>query len=168
MRLYLVRHGEPVRGGAYSDLDRPLTPAGEAHVERLGRAFAWLGVGPVRIATSPAERCRASAAILAHELGANGASPRVEPQLGLDGTAPGALRSLAAISGGGTWVVVSHEPILRGICADLLDGPPRLGLRFDCGAGACFELEGEKLASPAVLAWFITPSLLEGARRVAR
>jgi len=168
MHLYLVRHGEPVRGGAYSDLDRPLTPAGEAHLERLGRALAWLGVGPVRIATSPAERCRASAAIVAQELGGNHAAPRVVAQLGIDGTAPGALRALTAAAGADPWIVISHEPILRGICAELLEGPPHLGIRFDCGACACFEMEGEGLASPAVLAWFITPSLLERAVRVAR
>ena len=165
MRVYLVRHGLPVRGGAYSDLDRPLTPAGEAQLETLGQTLAWLGVGTARIATSPAERCRASAVILAHELDIPASHLHVMPQLGIDGNAARGIEALAAHRDAG-WIVVTHEPILRGICAELL-GAPRIGMRFDCGACACFELEGTQIEPPALLEWLVTPDLL-GKRATAR
>ena len=164
MRFYLVRHGMPVRGGAYSDLDRPLTAAGESQLETLEHTLAWLGVGTAHIATSPAERCRSSAAILAHELHLPASHLHTLPELGIDGNPARALAAIGARAGVG-WIVVTHEPIVRGMCAALLGGPPRVGLRFDRGACACFDLEATTVKPPALLEWLLSPELLS--KRVA-
>lgn len=68
-RLVIVRHAKAVKGAArMRDLDRPLTARGEADARELGRRLGRRGVHPDAIVTSPAERARATAKLIAREL----------------------------------------------------------------------------------------------------
>jgi phosphohistidine phosphatase len=69
--LYVVRHGiavEPGTSGVAED-DRPLTPKGRMRMRQIACALRRLELDLDRIVTSPLARARATAEIVAEELG---------------------------------------------------------------------------------------------------
>jgi phosphohistidine phosphatase len=70
--LYLLRHGIAVAPGTAGipDNERPLTPRGVKRMHQIGRGLCRLNVKFDRIVTSPLPRARATAEIVAEELGA--------------------------------------------------------------------------------------------------
>ena len=87
--LILVRHSTTAASAAGRNLgqrsDLPLTADGVELAERLGRALAdeltELPHDELRIASSPALRCRQTAAAVAHALGIDESSIEIEPGL---------------------------------------------------------------------------------------
>lgn len=74
MRIYLVRHGETMwnrEGRMQGHLDSPLTRAGVAQAQRVGRTLgAHLADGTDhRMVVSPLGRCRQTAALICEEAG---------------------------------------------------------------------------------------------------
>ncbi|EFQ23206.1 phosphohistidine phosphatase SixA [Aminomonas paucivorans] len=149
MRLYLLRHGEALEAEVHPD--RPLSPAGEAQADRMGRFLARLGVDPGTFWCSPKLRALQTAERVGAALG--GRVP--ETRSGLrPGDDPAALEEeLATLSG--TGLLVSHLPLLPRLASLLLTGREgRLDLLLPPAALAVLEREGrggwrlELLVSP--------------------
>jgi phosphohistidine phosphatase SixA len=162
MRLYLVRHGEPVRGGPFADADRPLTADGMRQVEILAQALVQLVEAVPRIAASPARRCRDSAAILAAAFALPEAAIESRAALAM-GSAPGpALAALDAEDG--DWAWVGHEPWLTVAAAHLLEAPQGGGLRFECAGCAAFDVDATASGPRGTLRWLLGPGMLDALR----
>ncbi len=167
MLLVLVRHGSAVRGGPYADVDRPLLEAGVEQAENTGRALARLGVRPASVLTSPAQRCRHTAELLATALSVPGS--RLHTDAGLAAGA-GAGRILAALAArvaqnvavapeSATYVLVGHQPDLEALAQQLL-GSQTLELFLPPGGCMALDLGDGKLAPPATLLWLLPPKVL--------
>ena len=160
MHVFLMRHGSAARSGPHADADRPLTPEGEAEVEDAAHGLARLEVRPKIVLTSPARRCRATAEIVARELGVQDGALRVVDALAA-GTPPARLlQQLATIGAVDGLLLVGHEPDLMALASILVAGAAPVSLRFQCGGCACFEIDGLPPAGPAVLHWLLTPAQL--------
>ena len=117
MQLYLVRHAEAASGEP--DELRPLTAEGREAARELGRRLAAEGVRPDAVLTSPLLRARETAAELAR---ATGVDPEPDERLAPGASAEG-VRAAADERGGGTVVVVGHQPDCGRIAAMLTGGP---------------------------------------------
>lgn len=155
MRLLCMRHGAAASSGPYADVDRPLTPEGVKQIERAGRALARLGLAPRVVLTSPAERCRHSATLVAAALDLKPDCIRI--------TEAGPVRMLQALTALGDMdqvLVVGHEPDLVGLTSVLLSGSSDVMLHYRCSSVACLDVDGLPPSRPASLAWFLDPGAL--------
>ena len=134
MRVLLMRHGQAAGPGA----DPPLSPRGEAAV-RGTAAGPW--PVPARIVHSPLLRARGTAGLLAERWpGAQRIEePTFVPEAGVEGAA---RRLLELAAGQGVVVLVSHLPLLPGLCEWL------------CGTAIAFEpADAVLLEADEALAW---------------
>lgn len=158
MRLVVVRHAIAVARGTpgIPDQDRPLTPEGRARFERTARGLARVLDRPELLYTSPWQRARETAAILARAWG------RLEP-VELAALAGGSFeeqaRTLDRHGRAKSVAVVGHEPFLSGLVARLLGS--RAASRFELKKGgvAVIELPGP-LAEGGHLSLFLAPRVL--------
>ena len=155
MRLLCMRHGAAASSGPYADADRPLTPEGVEEIERAGRALERLGLAPRVVLTSPAERCRHSATLIAEALG-------MKPdRIRIAATGPAhLLQALTALGAVEQVLVVGHEPDVAGLTSMLLSGSNSVQLHFRCSSVACLEVDGLPPSRPASLVWFLDPGAL--------
>ncbi len=125
MQVYLVRHGpsenrDPVRWPV--DDDRPLSRSGVKETEEAARGLARLPLEATRVITSPAERARATAALVRAALGV---TPPLErwTELAPDSPAEPALGRLHREGRRADRVVlVGHEPMLSELIGLALTG----------------------------------------------
>ena len=125
---------------------------------RAAAGLKKLGLRPVRVFTSPLERTRQTAAILAQY----GGWPKAitAPQL-LPGASPQQLLALLARTPGQRLAIIGHQPDLSRVIAACLPGSP---------AGAAFELRkmsvalisfrGPPRAGQGELRWLLPPKVL--------
>jgi phosphohistidine phosphatase len=104
-RFYLVRHGDAEPAGSAGDAGRRLTPEGRARFQALLRARA-ADLRVARILTSPLQRARETAALLAAQVGA---PVEEEPALAAGRSIGPELLALAKQAGPGT-ALVGHNP----------------------------------------------------------
>jgi broad specificity phosphatase PhoE len=76
VRLFLIRHAEPLDVWGGGDADPGLSPLGQAQAEAA--ALALGPEGPLRILTSPMRRCRETASAYAR---VSGAVAEIEPRI---------------------------------------------------------------------------------------
>lgn len=169
MRLYLMRHGRAASRGDWTapDAERPLTEEGRTRTAHGARGLAALGIAPAIALSSPYERARETAAIVAAELGMP-----LELDLTLE---PGAdlvalAELLAAHANDAELLIVGHEPDLSTLVGELI--ADRRGARIEMkkGACACVDLPAsavrkaagaaERLAGAGTLRWLLTASQL--------
>jgi phosphohistidine phosphatase len=160
MRLTLFRHGIAVDREdprCPPDPERPLTPKGVKRTRAAARGLAALGVRPELILASDLVRARETADIAAEILGFAPADIRTLPALRPEGTTRAVLQALRGHDGRDL-LCVGHAPNLDLLLAETLGirGEPPFALG-KAGA-ACVELD--RLASPGVLLWLLTPRAL--------
>ena len=153
MRLYLARHGEAVPG--HIDPDSPLTAAGKADVERVGRLMAEAMAIFKSVKHSGKTRARQTAEILAAIAGGKAAVERMDGITPMDPPEPVAARIE-------TWtedtLLVAHLPFvgrLFGLLAAGGDGAGSMA-EFAPGSVACLQRMGGGRWS---LRWMISPEL---------
>jgi phosphohistidine phosphatase len=169
MLIILLRHGPAGHHDPSAwpdDRLRPLTERGARRSRRAVRGLCSLLAAPVRIITSPLERCAATAAILRDALGDDAvmtADELLAPGLSVRDV----MRRLGQLDADETVVLVGHEPDLGRLAGVMLFGAPRaLPLKK---AGACaIEFPGTPASGEGELKWFLGPRVLHGLRRSAR
>lgn len=163
-RLVLFRHGpaeelDPVRWP--DDAQRPLSRSGREEVRRAAHGLARL-TGPVgRIASSPAERARATAELLAEAL-TPPPRPEAWPEL-----APGSAAEpiLARVRPAPLpTVVVGHAPTLSELVGYAVIGDAVPVVHIARGGAACVDFPREIRPGAGVLAWLLTRRQLSGMR----
>ena len=157
MIVYLCRHASAGRRRADSlqDERRRLDARGQQQAQLMGAALAALGVHVDAVLTSPLRRATQTAALLAAELGYQGASQRE------DGLRPeadyAAFRALLdRYAGCEAVLAVGHKPSLPA-CLSRLLGAPRAAVDLKKGAVAKIEIEARRVR----LEWLLTPGQVE-------
>ena len=158
--VYLLRHApaeerDPTRWP--DDAHRPLSRKGRHRCDRIAKTLGRLGLGVDVVLSSPFERARQTAQVVARQLGTE---LRYEDALKPDGEFE-AIIDLLRDLGAGAVMLVGHEPALGELAGRVLCGTPadfislkKAGIlrlhvhRFDA-RGACARLD-----------WMLAPSLL--------
>jgi phosphohistidine phosphatase len=160
MFVYIVRHAWAHQHGDPrwpDDADRPLEADGAARFEKVVKRLEKIGWLPEIVATSPYERCRQTADIIAERL--EHAPEVVE----LDALAPGSdFDALATWSNSFECEAVAwvgHEPDVSRLAATLI-GDHEAGFRFAKGAVAAISVNDEVGPGAGELHWFATAKLL--------
>jgi phosphohistidine phosphatase SixA len=158
-RVVVVRHGpaalrDPAR---WPDDDlRPLTAKGAAATRSAAKGLARSLDRTVRLASSPAVRCRVTAELIDRALDPQ---PRIEfwPEL-----APGALaapifkRLAAAGRSRQELVIVGHEPTLAEFIGTALTGEGTPFTRLGKPSAVCLEFPAAIRPGAARLRWMLT------------
>jgi phosphohistidine phosphatase len=158
-RIYFLRHGKavPRAGWTADDALRPLTPDGEAEMQREAKILKGLGIEPDVIVTSPLVRARRTAEIVADALGLTGRL--VEDDRLAHGFDVRALGKIAAAHPNAQqMMLVGHEPEFSATVAAVIGGGQ---LVMKKGGMARVDLPDQSVKS-GVLAWLATPALLGG------
>jgi phosphohistidine phosphatase len=121
MQVYVVRHAEAEPAGAGGDAERRLTERGRSQARAAASGLRALDVRLDGLLTSPLQRARETAALLAGELGA----PRPETLGALDGRASAAdiLDEVAERAALARLALVGHMPVLAELVALATAGP---------------------------------------------
>jgi phosphohistidine phosphatase len=157
MRLYFLRHGIAVEPSEWirRDFERPLSREGIARMEREARGIAELSLDLDAIVSSPLQRARQTAEIVASRL-------RLQDALVLDDRLAGGfdVKSATAIMGdhadARALMLVGHEPAFS-VTAGRLTGDASLEIKK--GALAGIELSGPS-ATRGTLFCLIPPKVL--------
>lgn len=173
IEIYLMRHGLAVDAGTpgvTTDADRPLTAEGRRRLRQEALALEELELKFNLILTSPFQRCRETAEVVAGQLDL---LHRVKI---IDALAPG--RAFGDGEGPhaeifielGAWqfdraLLVGHMPDLAEIGSHLLTGNRNLNLDFKRGTVCAIEVASLPPRGPGLLRWMMTPRQL---RRLAK
>lgn len=163
MNLYFMRHGIAVDragGGAKSDDSaRALTPKGIKRMQKAAKGLLSLSVPFDRILTSPFERARQTAQIVAEALHMQDRLEEIQ-ELRTDQSVQDLLSGLAAYTGAKNILLVGHEPLLSRTVSYLLSGHAGAEIRLKKGGLCCLEVDGVPPKKSAVLHWALTPKQL--------
>ena len=163
MNLYFMRHGIAVdranSSAGSDDRARPLTPKGIKRMNKAAKGLATLSLIFDRILTSPLERARQTAKIVAQILQLEDRVEEIE-QLSPEQSAQDLLSGLVAYSGKKEILLVGHEPQLSSTISVLLSGTSGAVIRLKKGGLCCLQVDGLPPRESAVLHWALTPKQL--------
>ena len=168
MQLYLMRHGiaadRAAGGRGADDRERPLTAKGIKRIEKAARGLVSLSLAFDKILTSPLERARHTAKIVAETLHCEDRLEEFQ-QLSPEHSVQDLITGLAHHGGLKDILLVGHEPLLSRCASFLLSGKAGAEIRFKKGGLCCLEVDGMPPGESAVLLYALTPKQL---RRLAR
>jgi phosphohistidine phosphatase len=163
MNLYFMRHGIAVdradTSAGSGDRERQLTPKGIKRMNKAAKGLTALSLTFDRILTSPLERARQTAKIVAQILQLEDRVEEIE-QLSPEQSAQDLLSGLVAYSGKKEILLVGHEPLLSSTVSFLLSGKAGAGIRLKKGGLCCLQVDGLPPRESAVLHWALTPKQL--------
>ena len=170
MQLLIIRHAiaEERDDWGYTgrpDSERPLTGEGRRKMKRGAAGLRTLVPRLDSLASSPLERARDTAALVAREYG--GVEVEILPELAPDRVADDLLPWLRGRDPGGCAAVVGHEPSLGCLVGWLLTGRHESFVELKKGAACLLEFDDPPAAGNATLLWSLAPGQLrrlEGAR----
>jgi phosphohistidine phosphatase len=160
IELYILRHGIAVDPGTpgIADDDRRLTPEGRKKMRQIAAGLRRLDLQLDRVLTSPLARARATAEIVASELGLR---DRIEIA-----TALHAAASAASIK---TWLngrsedrlmIVGHNPSLSELVSLLVSGSGQTPICDLKKGGVAALVRGSATSNRFDIAWIATPGLI--------
>lgn len=158
VKLFLLRHGvAEERSSRWSEMERPLTPAGMEKMREEARGIASLDPGIALILSSPLLRALQTAEPVAKALGL--AVVPFEPLSA--GAAPlSILKSLAPHSGKSGILLSGHQPDLGELAAHLLGAEGTV--EFKKGALCCIEVDALPPRLKGTLRFHLPPAVLRG------
>ncbi len=163
MNLYFMRHGITVaRGDAgipSDDRERALTPKGIKRMHKAAKGLLSLSLSFDRILTSPLERARRTAQIVAEALHMEDRLEEIQ-EFSPDRSVQDLLSGLATYSGDKNILLVGHEPLLSRTVSFLLSGTRGAEIRLKKGGLCCLEVDDLPPKGGAVLHWALTPKQL--------
>jgi phosphohistidine phosphatase len=163
MNLYFMRHGIAVdRADAdvnSKDQERTLTPKGVKRMRKAAKGLVTLSLSFDQILTSPLERARQTAKIVAQALQLEDRLQEIQ-QLSPEQSVQDLISALAAYSGAKRILLIGHEPLLSDTISFLLAGKTGADIRLKKGGLCCLEVDGLPPKDSAVLEWALTPKQL--------
>lgn len=163
MNLYFLRHGIAVdradSGKPSDDRERALTPKGIKRMRKAAKGLVTLSLSFDRILTSPFERARQTAKIVAEALRSEDRLEEVQ-ELAPDQSVQDLLSGLAKYSGDKNILLVGHEPLLSSTVSFFLSGKAGAEVLLKKGGLCCLEVDGVPPRESAVLHWALTPKQL--------
>ena len=163
MKLYFMRHGIAVErvGSARrsADRSRQLTPQGIKRIKKAAKGMIAFSLSFDRILTSPFERARETAKIVAQTLHSEDRLAEIQ-QLCPDRSVEDLLSGLTAYAADKEILLIGHEPLLSRTVLFLLSAKVGAELRLKKGGICCLEIDELPAKKPAVLHWAVTPKQL--------
>jgi len=158
MQIYLLRHGiaeEPRPGLA--DPERALTTEGREKLRRVLKQARRAGVAPSLILSSPYRRAVETADVAKEALGYGGKVVRTRA-LTPAASPFDAWEEIRARKDEPAILLASHEPLMSGLAAFLLDSP---SMQIDMKKAALVRVDCDRFGpeSRGVLKWMLTPAL---------
>ena len=163
MNIFILRHGIAVERGTEGfekDSERPLTAKGKRQLRKSAAAMKRMKLRFDMILSSPYERARQTAEIVAEELKlkkrlkiSDTLKSESDPQ-----TMIGEISLLKPMPK--NLLLVGHEPYLSHLISGLVSGNGALAIDFKKGGLCKLELEKSGGAARAQLAWLLTPKLM--------
>ena len=168
MQLLIIRHAiaEEREDWDYTgrpDSERPLTSDGRRRMKRGAAGLHTLVPRLDSLASSPLERARDTAGIVAREYGM--VEVEILAELAPDRVADDLLPWLRSRDPDGCAAVVGHEPALGGLVGWLLTGRHESFVELKKGAACLLEFDDPPAAGNATLLWALAPGHL---RRLER
>ena len=158
MQIYLLRHGiaEEARPG-FPDPERALTGEGRDKLRRVLKQARRAGAAPGLILSSPYRRALETADVAADVLGCGGKVVRTRA-LTPEASPLDAWEEIRARQDEPAILLASHEPLMSGLAAFLLDSP---GLQVDMKKAALVRVDCDRFGPEArgVLKWMLTAAV---------
>jgi phosphohistidine phosphatase len=163
MNLYFMRHGIAAdradTGEQSLDRERRLTPKGIKRMNKAANGLVALSLSFDRILTSPLERARQTAKIVAQTLQLEERVEEIE-QLSPNQSVQDLIAALGAYAGQKDILLVGHEPLLSSTISFLLSGTAGAEIRLKKGGLCCLEVDSVRSRKSTVLHWALTPKQL--------
>jgi phosphohistidine phosphatase len=163
MNLCFMRHGIAVEradtGTRADDRERTLTPKGIKRMHKAAEGLIALSLSFDRILTSPLERARQTAKIVAQSLKLEDRLEKID-QLAPDQSVQQLLSALVSYSSEKKILLIGHEPLLSRTVSFLLSGTVGAEIRLKKGALCCLEVDGLPPKENGILHWALAPKHL--------
>jgi len=162
MNLYFMRHGiaaDRAAGATADDRSRALTAKGIKRIQREAEGLKRLALSFDRILSSPLERARQTAIIVAQALQLEDRLEEFE-QLSPDQSVRELLSGLSAYAGKKQILLVGHEPLLSQTVSFLLAEKAGANIQLKKGGLCCLELDAIAPRKSATLQWALAPKHL--------
>lgn len=163
MNIYLLRHGIALEREDWNKDDslRPLTPGGEEQLRKVSKALKKMGLEFDLILSSPFERAKKTAEIVADKLKLK-KRLKFSEELKSGGDPSRLINQIAALaSPPENLLLVGHEPYLGDLVSKLVSGNAGLEIDFK-KAGLCkLKIDHLQFGRCASLSWVLTPKLME-------
>jgi len=159
--LYLLRHGEAGKSLAVAEKDvaRSLTVEGRKEVEKVATSMAKLGLKFDRVLSSPLNRARETAEIVAKSTGRK-AKIEYWDELRPEGDKKAFTSRLAKLGHGSCVLVVGHEPYLTTLISEMIDA--RGGILLKKAGLARVRLTTFLPVAKGELRWLLSPRVMKG------
>ncbi len=161
MNISLIRHGEAedIGGKIKTDTDRPLTDQGIRDIRQIAKAMDRLGMGFTAILSSPIERARKTAEIIAEVLKSKDLLKFTE-SLSIPPSRTGLLQELKQFTKDDHILLVGHEPNMGMLTAYFL-GNDKMMVNFKKGSLCKIEVLRFHPTPRGELKWFMSPKQLK-------
>jgi len=164
MNIFILRHGIAVERGTpgfENDAERPLTPKGRRQLRKSAAAMKKMKLKFGLILSSPCERARRTAEIVAEELKLK-KRLKLADTLKCEGDPEKLVGELARLKPRPENVMlVGHEPYLSRLVSLLVSGNGGLALDLKKGGLCKLEVENLRDGKCAQLAWLLTPKQMK-------
>ena len=158
MQIYLMQHGDCLT--EEEDPQQPLSPEGRQSLEKIAKALERMGLTVDKIVTSPKERARQTAEIVAPAVGVSG-DAILKTELVKAMTPPAlTVKYLEQLAQFGSVLVVGHLPSLAGVASSLLTEGAGAAIQFERGGLGRIDVESLP-THEGRLRWYMTPGMLE-------
>jgi len=156
--IYILRHAESYpKTRSVTDEERRITPRGRTWVKRTVRiAHRELGFEPTVIVSSPLVRAKETADVARRTLRLN-SEVIVEECLRAESRVAEVYKRLRKLRKSDAVVLVSHQPLMRNLMADLLGAKSNIWMYQ--GAISCVQCKSYPKHNSGGLAWLLPPSI---------
>jgi phosphohistidine phosphatase len=155
MIVFIMRHGEANTDSARADGERHLTDTGTVDANNVLNTAKQMGIKINAIASSPLARAKETAEIAARIFGkeytvANSLEPEGSPE--------GVYDDLTKLDPSKSILLISHQPLVSTLLADILGGEPKAS--FATGTLAMVKVDGHPKSGSGALVFLMPPSSL--------
>ena len=164
MNIFILRHGIAVDQGTkgfQNDSERPLTGKGKRQLRKSAGAMKRMKLRFDLILSSPYERAKRTAEIVAEELKLK-KRLKLSDALKSDSSPETMIRQIAGLTPmPKNLLLVGHEPCLSHLISRLVSGNGNMAMDFKKGGLCKLEVENLRNGTGAQLAWLLTPKLMK-------
>jgi phosphohistidine phosphatase len=164
MNIFILRHGIAVERGTpgfENDSQRPLTPKGKRQLRKTAGAMKKMNLRFDLILSSPFERAKQTAEIVAEELKLK-KRLKFSDELQSGGEQKRLIREVAELKPPPeNALLVGHEPDLSRLISLLVSGGENMAIDFKKGGLCKLEVETLRSCSSAKLIWLLTPKQMK-------
>jgi phosphohistidine phosphatase len=163
MNIFVLRHAIAVEREEWNgdEVERPLTPEGEAQQRKVCAAMKRLALKFDVILSSPYERAKRTAEIVAEELSLK-KQLTFSDELRPEGNPKKLIREIMAMDGvPENLLLVGHEPYLSEWIAVLLTGKAKMEIDFKKSGLCRLKVDNLDYDRCATLVWLMGPKQME-------